>query len=326
MRKKYYGYSKQGGVYKITNLKNGKIYIGSAKCFQVRASQHQTQLRNNKHQNKHLQASWNKWGEDAFLFEVIEVAEGTKENRFEVEQKHIDALIKEGKWETTFNFKKKTAQRERSCFSRTPEETSKKRSKNAKRLWADPVWKKQMVKKLACARKGVGLPEKTKRILSISMKQKWETGEAAERFKNPEFIEKMREIAKQDGRMPSFKGKKHSEAARKKIGKASKERWKNEEYCQRITNKQRGKTQTKETIEKRSEALRGRKISAETRMKISKANKGRKRTPEQIEKMRQAQLGKKLSVETRKKISEGNKGRSVSQETRKKISKAKRRQ
>jgi len=140
MKKDYKGKSKKGGVYQIKNLKNGKIYIGSAKCFQVRASQHQTQLKNQKHSNKHLQASWNKYGSKNFLFEVLEVVEGDKGERFRIEQKYIDKLIKEGKWEQTFNFKKKAVQKERSCFSKTPEETRNKLSKASKKNWQDPEY------------------------------------------------------------------------------------------------------------------------------------------------------------------------------------------
>src|SRR5690606_4713108 len=95
--KEFKGQSKKGGVYQIRNLINGKIYIGSAKCVQVRASQHLSKLKQGKHANKHLQNAFNKHGEDAFLFEVLEVVEGDKGERFRIEQKYIDKLIKERK-------------------------------------------------------------------------------------------------------------------------------------------------------------------------------------------------------------------------------------
>lgn len=59
-------------VYKITNIINNKYYIGSTVDFKNRKRQHLSELKNNKHDNKHLQASFNKYGEEAFSFEVIE--------------------------------------------------------------------------------------------------------------------------------------------------------------------------------------------------------------------------------------------------------------
>ena len=58
----------QSGIYEILNTVNGKRYIGSAKNFKVRWSRHLSLLRLNKHYSKYLQASWNKYGEDAFKF------------------------------------------------------------------------------------------------------------------------------------------------------------------------------------------------------------------------------------------------------------------
>lgn len=63
------------GIYKITNLANKKLYIGKAINIENRWKKHLTEFRNNKHNNKHLQASWNKYtklyGEEIFKFEII---------------------------------------------------------------------------------------------------------------------------------------------------------------------------------------------------------------------------------------------------------------
>ena len=142
MELKYNGHSKKSGVYKITNLTTGIVYIGSAKCFQKRAYQHFSSLKNNKHQNKHLQASFNKHGAGAFLFEVIEVVPGDKTARTTREQFFIDQEL--SNWKKCFNFKKKTIAKERSCFSRTPEESQKKLSEARRKLWSDPVYKAKM--------------------------------------------------------------------------------------------------------------------------------------------------------------------------------------
>jgi group I intron endonuclease len=60
------------GVYKITNLVDGKIYIGSAIRFRERYRKHFNSLKNNTHCNKHLKAAVQKYGIDNFSFEVVE--------------------------------------------------------------------------------------------------------------------------------------------------------------------------------------------------------------------------------------------------------------
>lgn len=59
-------------IYKIRNITNNKFYVGSTHDSRERFRTHRTQLRGNKHHCKHLQASWNKYGEDFFKFEVLE--------------------------------------------------------------------------------------------------------------------------------------------------------------------------------------------------------------------------------------------------------------
>ena len=60
------------GIYKITNLDNGKMYVGQARDIYYRWSQHKSNLRSNSHENAKLQNSWNLHGENAFEFSVIE--------------------------------------------------------------------------------------------------------------------------------------------------------------------------------------------------------------------------------------------------------------
>lgn len=60
------------GTYRITNTCRGIPYIGSSKDIQRRWQQHRHLLRKNTHFNSKLQAVWNKYGETAFAFEVIE--------------------------------------------------------------------------------------------------------------------------------------------------------------------------------------------------------------------------------------------------------------
>lgn len=61
------------GVYKITNMVNGKIYVGSAAVsFGSRFAAHLTALRDGKHHNQHLQRAYEKYGRRAFKFFILQ--------------------------------------------------------------------------------------------------------------------------------------------------------------------------------------------------------------------------------------------------------------
>jgi group I intron endonuclease len=72
------------GIYYIKNIVTEKGYIGSSKNVHRRKNEHFRELRKNKHANRHLQSSWNKYGEESFTFFIVITC--PKEYIFKLEQ------------------------------------------------------------------------------------------------------------------------------------------------------------------------------------------------------------------------------------------------
>lgn len=83
------------GVYKIVNAVNGRLYIGSAVHLANRWTTHRRGLRNGTHRNCYLQRAWNKYGEAAFSFVILE--EVPVDKLIEREQVQIDSHKANGK-------------------------------------------------------------------------------------------------------------------------------------------------------------------------------------------------------------------------------------
>lgn len=86
------GHLSKSGIYKIVNKTNGSYYVGSTKCaFAKRFSRHRKQLRDKKHFNAHLQNSFNKYGEDKFVFVIVKIS--NKGQSLKDEQKMLDFCL-----------------------------------------------------------------------------------------------------------------------------------------------------------------------------------------------------------------------------------------
>lgn len=78
------------GIYCIKNNQNNKLYIGQSVNIEQRFQQHKSMLKHNRHENEHLQNSWNKYGENSFEFSVIECC--TENELDDLEKKYIAAF------------------------------------------------------------------------------------------------------------------------------------------------------------------------------------------------------------------------------------------
>ena len=82
------------GIYKIINKVNGKYYVGSAININYRSrgrwACHIRGLNGNYHYNRHLQSAWNKYGKEAFEFQIVETVPSDKTLILSTEQGYLD--------------------------------------------------------------------------------------------------------------------------------------------------------------------------------------------------------------------------------------------
>jgi group I intron endonuclease len=76
-------------IYRITCTTNGKFYVGSTINKKQRWNRHRRELRAGTHPNKNMLASWQKYGEASFVFEVLEELADTG-LLFAAEQRYLD--------------------------------------------------------------------------------------------------------------------------------------------------------------------------------------------------------------------------------------------
>ena len=216
MKFHYQSNANLSGIYKILNTLTNRVYIGQAARFERRWYDHKRHLLNGKHQNKFLLNDFNKCkeelGHDDFLeFHVLEVMQSSsKEERNKREEEWIKQHW--DKQDLCYNFHKKTEAKDRSCYSNTPEETSKIISNNMKAVWRDETknqkrlntihseeyktsqsqkMKKKWLEPSYSERQKILATEANRKTSSERMKKKWAS--------DPEYREKMVKINKELG-------------------------------------------------------------------------------------------------------------------------------
>ena len=141
------------GIYCIINTTNGKRYVGStASSFKQRFMQHIHKLRHGTHVNKHLQASFLKYGESSFKFEILEIVE-TSEGIRNLEKQYIEMYnaVKEGYNENpdptsspmlNYTTQQKVSEGMKNWWKKTKESMSEKEYKNFCLKYGNEPWNK----------------------------------------------------------------------------------------------------------------------------------------------------------------------------------------
>ncbi len=73
LKKKYKNSEIPMGIYKITNLANGKIFVGSSRNLDARINRHKFELKFGSESNKELLNDIKQFGEKSFEFEIIDL-------------------------------------------------------------------------------------------------------------------------------------------------------------------------------------------------------------------------------------------------------------
>lgn len=267
------------GIYKITNLLNGKCYIGQSKNIEGRFADHKRKWKCEcDRKSRFLYQAIYKYGIENFSFEVLEECEEKKLDELEI--KYI------AQYESFSNGYNMTAGGGgQHCREMSPEHKAALRKANTGRPRSE-----ETRRKISETQKGKIIPEEQKRKMSVASKKKW---------LNPEYREKMCEIRRQrvittETRQKiseASKGRTLSQETRRKISEKNKGRARTPEWREKQRKAHLGWHPTEETRKRMSEAQRGKVFSDEARKKLSYA--AQNRTEEHQQKLRDCKKGGK---------------------------------
>ena len=150
------------GVYLIYNLVSGKVYIGSAaRSLRYRCRFHRWDLRRGLHWNTHLQRAWDKYGEESFVFRVLEMCEPdqcVKREQFWLDQlKAVDRRFGYNKSPTAGSSRgtkmgpmsEEQKQRRREWNAANRDKVLANLRRGSRTRWSDPVAKEKHLEKMA---------------------------------------------------------------------------------------------------------------------------------------------------------------------------------
>ncbi len=207
------------GVYKIVHITSGKFYVGSSKDIHTRFTKHKNQLRKNKHHCIYLQRSYNKYGLEAFSFEIIIIC-STKEKAIELEQQYLDSEI------YLFNVSKCATGGDLLSYHPNRDEIIEKIRKTTQKNMNNltPEERKQKFGSKG-EKNGMYGKTHTKEVREKLSRIHLGNSHAKGCKRTPEHRKKLSELASQRiGEKNPFYGKHHTEETKRKISEANKGR------------------------------------------------------------------------------------------------------
>ena len=248
---------KTSGIYKIENIINNKVYVGSSVSIEDRWIRHKTDLVKGKSCSIKLQNSYNKHGVENFEFSILE--ECRIDNLIEREQYYINMY-------NSYNEGYNCCAIAGNTLGFSPSEETRNKIRISVSGDKNPFYgKKHTEESRAIMReshkgqissfKGRHHTEESKIKMIESRKDRWE--------------ETKKKIS------DSSKGKLHSEETKKKIGESGKGKVHSDETKAKISASNKGKIVSEESKKKISESKKGKNHSEETCKLLSKLRKGR---------------------------------------------------
>jgi group I intron endonuclease len=253
---------KSAGIYKLTCIENGKVYIGKSINLDQRLKSYRSYQRSLKYRGR-LANAIRKYGWDSFTVEILKEFEN-----FNVLDDNEELLLLESNYIIEYNSTDPKNGYNMCIYSNdfSGRTHTKESRENMSRGKLGSKHSDETKLKMSEARLGIKLSEKTKLKMSLSQRES---------------------NSKEETRLNRIKcrlGKKHSPDALEKMRKAkSIEVLGEDEYRRRVESK------------------RKENLSPEVLEKMSKWQIGKKLSTEHKEKLRLAKLGKKQSEETKMK-------------------------
>jgi group I intron endonuclease len=85
IKREYKERKKPAGIFQIKNVANGRVLLCSSLNLEGPLNGHKFILKMGNHRNAVLQEDWNKYGEDKFIFEILEVVKVKDDPNFNLE-------------------------------------------------------------------------------------------------------------------------------------------------------------------------------------------------------------------------------------------------
>jgi len=269
------------GVYCITHIPSGLIYVGAAVDVSSRWRVHRYGLRHRKHHSRKLQALWNKDGEASITFKILEMVDPSQNTLLDREQFWLDELTpcNPAIGLNTLPFAHSTYGRVISDATReklgacnrgrklTPEHRAALINANTGRSMPQSV-----KDKLGATNKGrIITPEwraklaaaNCGKVVSLETRQKISASTKGRKL-SPERVAKMKGFTRQ-----------HTQETKEKISRAKKGIPANPIQVAKAAASRRGLKKSAETRAKIGAAHRGKTVSLETRAKQSAAQRRR---------------------------------------------------